>query len=57
YYLFSLIFNRKLFTTLILKEKRLHHILDISIRIGIWVINFIDEYLETKVLGVNLSPH
>ncbi|KAH9204207.1 S-adenosyl-L-methionine-dependent methyltransferase, partial [Leptodontidium sp. 2 PMI_412] len=56
HHLFSLTFDGKLFTAPIPNEKQLHRVLDISTGTGIWAIDFADEYPETKVLGVDLSP-
>jgi len=56
HHLFNLTFNGKLFTAPIAKEKQLHNVLDIGTGTGIWAIDFADEYPESQVLGVDLSP-
>lgn len=46
----------KLFTAPIPKEQTLHRVLDVGTGTGIWAIDFGDEYPETQVIGVDLSP-
>ncbi|KAG4430735.1 hypothetical protein IFR05_013776 [Cadophora sp. M221] len=53
---FQLIFDGKLFTAPIPKEKVLHRVLDVGTGTGIWAIDFGDDHPESNVLGVDLSP-
>lgn len=53
---FQLIFDGKLFTAPIPKDKVLHRVLDIGTGTGIWAIDFADDHPESSVLGVDLSP-
>ncbi|EKD21152.1 methyltransferase domain-containing protein [Drepanopeziza brunnea f. sp. 'multigermtubi' MB_m1] len=56
YHLFQLIFEGKLFTAPVPKDKILHRVLDVGTGTGIWAIDFGDEHPESSVLGVDLSP-
>ncbi|KAL5322321.1 hypothetical protein ACEPPN_010294 [Leptodophora sp. 'Broadleaf-Isolate-01'] len=53
---FQLIFDGKLFTAPIPKDKVLHRVLDVGTGTGIWAIDFGDDHPESTVLGVDLSP-
>lgn len=53
---FQLLFDGKLFTAPVPKDKVLHRVLDVGTGTGIWAIDFADDHPESVVLGIDLSP-
>ncbi|RDL41874.1 Uncharacterized protein BP5553_01853 [Venustampulla echinocandica] len=56
HHMYYLTLGGKLFIAPIPEEQKLHRVLDLGTGTGIWAIDFADEYPESQVLGVDLSP-
>jgi SAM-dependent methyltransferase len=57
HHLFLLTFDNKLYLSPAGRDgRRLRNVLDIGTGTGIWAVDFADEFPETSVIGVDLSP-
>lgn len=56
HHMYYLTLGGKLFVAPIPEEQKLHRVLDLGTGTGIWAMDFADEYPESQVIGVDLSP-